>query len=140
MIDISPMLMLGVFILFIFLLVVLNKILFKPILAFMDNRKSDIKNSLQNASSNTSEVEALKLEAANLIDDAKREAAKIREEASQQAKKEFNSAVGSKKEQMEAWYADYKKELAEQRQHLKDSLMSQMPIFRENLKAKLSRL
>lgn len=140
MIDISPVLMVSVFIIFIFLLVVLNKMLFGPMTHFIDKRKGDIKNSLSSASANNSEIDMLKKEASLIIEEARKEAGRIREDALVKAKAEFAQAVTKKREQMESLYVRSQEELSMQKGNLRDNLLSQMPIFRENLKAKLSRL
>jgi len=56
MLDISPALLLVTGLVFFILLILLNKILYKPLLKFMDNRNESIKRDLENAGRNTSEI------------------------------------------------------------------------------------
>lgn len=140
MIDINPALMATVFVVFISLLVLLNRMLFNPMVQLIDKRKGDIKKSLNGVLANSSEVEMLKKEASLIVEEARKEASKIREDAINRAKMEFAKAVANKREEMETLYMRSQEDISVQKQNLRDSLLSQMPIFRENLKAKLSRL
>lgn len=140
MIDINPLLLLLVFAIFLISLVLLQKWLFKPMLAFMDNREKSIKNDLENVSSNSSEVDELHEEARKIIFDAKREAASIRESAQSEAKERSEKRLEEKKKELKESYDAFMSSLEEERGMLRNSLLSQMPLFKESLKAKLSQL
>jgi len=58
MLDILPELLLVTGIVFLFLLFILNKTLYKPLLAFIDNRNNAINRDLENAGKNASDVAA----------------------------------------------------------------------------------
>ncbi len=140
MLDISPLMMGTVFILFLISLFLLNKWLFKPLVTFMDNRESSIKNDLENVNSNAHEVEELKKEAQAIIYEAKKEANKIKERASQEAKAQSDAKLSAKKSELEKMLSEFMSNLEEEKVNLKNSLLSQMPLFKESLKAKLSQL
>lgn len=140
MIDVSLSMMVFVFICFLIGLFLFNKWLFKPILTFMDNRDSSIRNDLENVNSNATEVEELKLEAERIISEAKKEAHKIKDSAQKEAKGESQKRVESKRAELEKGFEEFKRNLEEEKNNLKNSLLSQMPLYKESLKAKLSQL
>jgi F-type H+-transporting ATPase subunit b len=125
-------------VLFLLTLAVLNNILFKPLLKHMDDRAESIKKDLENAKSNTADVDGMLAEANDVIAAAKKEAASIREKAYNEAKEIAESKLATAKSDLEAKYAGFAKELETQTVELKDSLVATMPQFNESLKAKLS--
>lgn len=140
MLDISPFLMGTVFVLFLVSLALLNKWLYKPLITFMDNRTNSIKNDLENVDSNTQEVENLHKEADRIILEAKKEAAKIKDAALEEARLQADAKIASKKTELDSRFAEFITNLNEEKVNLKNSLLSQMPLFKESLKAKLSQL
>ena len=140
MLDIIPALLLVTGVVFIVLLVALTKILYRPLLDFMDNRDKSIKKDMENAGKNSSDVLAYKEEADRIILEAKNEAAKIKEDAIKRAKEAALRKVEEKKVELEDKYAQFAKELLEEKESLKESLLSQMPSFKEIVKLKLSQI
>ena len=140
MLDIDLSLMLFVLALFLILLVVLNKILYKPLLKFMDDRDSSIAKDLESAKNLSSNSDALNSEADGILDDAKAKAGAIRQEAIDKAKAEAQSKVEAKQGELNKEYNLFIEKLVEQKETLRNSLLSQMPLFKESLKAKFSKL
>ncbi|WP_428023993.1 FoF1 ATP synthase subunit B' [Arcobacter sp.] len=138
MLDISPVLLLSSGIIFLLVLARLNSCLFTPLLKHMDERAKSIKNDLENAKSNTADVDGMLAEANDVIAKAKKEAAVIREEALSEAKKVADSKLEAAKSEIETKYADFKVSLENDSKALKDTLIASMPQFNESLKAKLS--
>lgn len=97
MLDISPALLLVTGAVFFTLLIVLNKMLYKPLIEFIDNRNNSIKRDLENAGKNTSDVEAYFKEADQIILAAKAEAGKIREAALNKAKVDAAKKIEQKR-------------------------------------------
>ncbi len=138
MLDISPVLMLSSGIIFLLVLARLNTCLFKPLLKHMDDRTESIKTDLENAKSNTADVDGMLSEANDVIANAKKEAAAIREKAQNEALELANSKLTTAKLDIENKYSNFTKELDEEIVELKKSLNASMPQFTESLKAKLS--
>ena len=138
MLDISPVLLLSSGIIFLLVVARLNSCLFKPILKHMDERSASIKKDMEDAKSNSSDVDGLLAEANDIIAKAKKEAAVIREQAYKEAKDSADVKLASAKLNLEAKSAEFAKKLQEETQALRDSLLSSMPQFNESLKNKLS--
>ena len=138
MLDISPILMLSSAIIFLIVLVILNSRLFKPLLNHMDMRSSQIKDDLEEAKSNSSDVDELLVEANEIISKAKREAAAIREQAYKEAKDSADVKLASEKLNLDTKVAEFKNSLQSEAENLKASLLSSMPQFNNSLKNKLN--
>jgi len=140
MLDIDLSLMLFVLALFLILLVVLNKILYKPLLKFMDDRDSSIAKDLESAKSLSGNSEALHNEADAILDDARAKATAIRQKAIDEAKVLAESKAESKTSELNKEYASFMEKLDSEKEVLRNTLLSQMPLFKESLKAKFSKL
>lgn len=140
MLDISPALLLVTGSVFFVLLIVLNKMLYKPLLEFIDHRNNSIKRDLENAGKNTSDVEAYFKEADQIILAAKAEAGKIREAALIKAKENAAKEVEQKKSELEEEYTTFLKNLAAEKTEFTESLSAQIPLFKAGIKAKLSQI
>ena len=138
MLDISPVLLLCSAVIFLLVVARLNSCLFVPLLKHMDDRTESIKKDLENAQSNSADVDGMLEEANYIIAEAKKEAAAIREQAYTEAKEIADAKLASAKEGLEAKSVNFVKELAGETKALKDSLVAAMPQYNESLKAKIS--
>jgi len=86
--GIEPMLLLAQVVNFSVIVVVLNVLLYKPILAMLEKRKSDIAKSLENSESVKKELEKAQEKSVSIISEAKKEGQKIVEEMKKKAKNE----------------------------------------------------
>ncbi|NPA56050.1 MAG: hypothetical protein GXO40_06760 [Epsilonproteobacteria bacterium] len=137
MLDINVVVMLIEAAIFLITLILLNMMLFKPLLTFMEQRDAKLEAERKAASSNDDEAKRYEAEIANILANAKAEAAKIKKAASDEAKAEaakiIQEAMSEMDKQKEAFYAELeskKGELAnslqEQAQELKDMLSSKL--------------
>lgn len=140
MLDISPILLLVTVAVFFTLLIVLNKILYKPLLTFIDNRNESIKRDLENAGRNTSDVEAYYKEANQIIQEAKVEAGKIREVALSEAREIAAKRVEQKQSELDEEYALFLKDLNAEKIEFTESLSAKIPLFRDSIKQKLGNI
>ena len=138
MLDISPILLLSSALVFLLVLARLNSCLYKPLLSHIDERDDKIKSDLENAKANGANVDGMLEEAKAIISQAKKEAASIREKARQDAVSTADLKLTEAKEKTETKYNDFVKTLGEEKVVLEQSLVSQMPLFKESLKAKIS--
>jgi F-type H+-transporting ATPase subunit b len=132
--------MLFVLVLFLTLLVVLNRMLFQPLLKFMDDRDRTIAKDLESAKGLSGNSDELNAKAEENISNAKSEAAAIRQKAIEEQKTLAASKVETKQSELDKAYADFTEKLALEKETLKNELLSQMPLFKESLKAKFSKL
>jgi F-type H+-transporting ATPase subunit b len=140
MLDIHLPLMLFVLVLFLTLLVLLNNMLFQPLLKFMDDRDRTIAKDLEAAKGLSGNSDELIAQAAENINNAKAEAAAIRQKAIDEEKSSAASKVEAKQEELNKKYENFVQKLASDKEDLKDSLLAQMPLFKESLKTKFSKL
>ena len=140
MLDINPMLLGSTLIVFLILIAVLNSWLYNPLFNFMNKRDADIKKDLDEVGSNDEEVAALTAEAEKIMTDAKMEAAALREKVIADAKELAESKLEAKRAELASEYTAFEKSLAEDREQLKNALLSQVPLFKEAVKAKFSQI
>ena len=140
MLDIHIPIMLFVLVLFLTLLVLLNRILYKPLLKFMDDRDHAISSDLEAARSLSGSSDALHAEAENILDEARSKASEIRQKAVDDAKVLAESRAESKREELGKAHLSFMEKLESEKETLRNSLLSQMPLFKESLKAKFSKL
>jgi F-type H+-transporting ATPase subunit b len=138
MLDISPILLLSSGIVFLLVLARLNSCLYKPLFKHMDDRDNQIKTDMENARNNGADVDGMLEEAKAIISQAKKEAASIREKAKAEATAVADAKLAKAKEESDVKYADFVKALEEEKVALENNLVSQIPLFKEGLKAKLS--
>jgi len=138
MLDISPILLLSSGIVFLLVLARLNSCLYKPLFKHMDDRDNQIKSDIENAKNNGADVDGMLEEANNIIAQAKKEAISIREKAKLDASDVANVKLTDHKSKIEENYVSFVAALREEKIALENSLVSQMPQFKQGLKAKLS--
>jgi len=140
MLDISLSLMLVVAVVFLVMLILLNNWLYQPLMAFMDERDKSIRKDLENVSADSSEIEELKAKAEAVIAEAKSEAAALRAKTIDESKLLAMSKIEAKKEELEGTYKAFLDSLKKEEEELRSELISQMPLFKESLKAKFSQI
>ncbi|MBN2721360.1 MAG: F0F1 ATP synthase subunit B' [Campylobacterales bacterium] len=139
MLDIHLPLMVFVFVVLMTLLFLLNRILFKPLIGFMDERNQSIAKDLESSKNLSGDSEELHTKAMQIINDAKTEAATIRQKAIDEAKLVAQGKIDAKQKELEAAYDSFAQNLAKEKNALKDALLAQMPQFKDGIKAKLSK-
>jgi F-type H+-transporting ATPase subunit b len=140
MLDLNPGLMLFVLVIFFSLLVLLNQMLYKPLVKFMDDRDNSIAKDLKSAKEMVGNSDELRAKAEAILAEAKAEANAIREKAVNEAKALADSKIESKMEELDSKYQAFLDELSKNRAELKNSLSKQLPLFKESLRAKMGNL
>ncbi len=138
--DVIPQLLLVTGVIFLILLVVLNKILYRPLLNFMENRDKSIKRDLESTGKNSNDTLAYQKEAQKIILDAKMEAGKIKEGVIAIVKEEVSKKIEQSKVSIEEEYEKFLNELRTQKTELKSTLITNLPAFDEGIKSKLSQI
>jgi len=137
MLDISPILLISIAIVFLLVLARLNSCLYKPLFKHMDERDAQIKSDLDNARNNSADVDGMLEEASHVIAAAKKEVAAIHEKARLEATEVAQAKLSEAKNKADQKYNDFVKVLADEKQSLEQSLVASMPQFKEALNAKL---
>ena len=140
MLDINPILLLATFVVFVSLIAVLNSWLYNPLLSFMNKRDEDIKKDLEKVGNNDDEINELKSKAETIIMNAKLEAAALREKVIADAKELAESKLEAKRAELANEYLEFEQSLACAQDELTSDLMSQVPVFKEAVKAKFSQI
>jgi len=140
MLDINPILLLVTFVVFVSLIAVLNSWLYNPLFNFMNKRDEDLKNDLAKVGSNDDEINTLKEKAESIIMNAKLEAAALREKVIADAKELAESKLDTKRSELANEYLEFEQSLAKSKEELTTDLMSQVPMFKEAVKAKFSQI
>lgn len=140
MLDINPILLLITFVVFVSLIAVLNSWLYNPLFAYMNKRDEDIKKDLDQVGSNDEEIRALNAQAEAIVMQAKLEAAALREKVITDAKELAESKLETKRAELAQEYLEFEQSLAKSKDELTADLMSQVPVFKEAVKAKFSQI
>ena len=140
MLDINPILLLITFVVFVSLIAVLNSWLYNPLFAYMNKRDEDIKKDLEKVGSNDDEINELHAKATSIIMNAKLEAAALREKVIADAKELAESKLEAKRAELAQEYLEFEQSLAKSKDELTVDLMSQVPVFKEAVKAKFSQI
>ncbi|MGX3010762.1 F0F1 ATP synthase subunit B family protein [Helicobacter sp. 23-1044] len=136
-ISLNPQLMALVFVLFILSIYLLNKWLYQPILAFMDARDAMIKNDLDNASGNESEIAHIDSQIQAILDSAKKEAFSIKEKATLEAKADSANNIEQLKTENDRKLVAFLEALNSEKKSAKSALLSQIPAFQNALNDKI---
>jgi F-type H+-transporting ATPase subunit b len=132
--------MLFVLVLFLVLLVLLNQMLYKPLIKFMDDRDESIASDLKAARNLSGNTQELNTEAKEILDKARTQAAEIRQKSIDEAKVLAESKAENKRAELDQEHVGFLEKLQSEKESLRNSLLSQMPLFKESLKAKFSKL
>ena len=140
MLDINPILLLATFVVFLSLIAVLNSWLYNPLFSFMNKRDEDIKKDLQKVGNNDDEINELNSKAESIIKNAKLEASALREKVIEDARELADSKLEAKRAELASQYLEFEQSLAKSKEQLTSDIMSQVPLFKEAVKAKFSQI
>lgn len=140
MLEINLPLVVLTAVIFLGLIAVLNSILYKPLLKFIDARNDAIKNDEESASKNTSDLDVYEAQIEQLIAAARSEAGKIKQEAINAAKDAAAKIVSEKRGVLEADYDAFIQNLNAQKSDFRADLQQKLPELQAALKAKLARI
>ena len=140
MLDINPLLLGLTLVVFLVLIALLNSWLYNPLLAYMQKRDDDIKKDLSEVGSNDDEIAALHAQADKIVSDAKAEAMALREKVVNEAKELSESKIEAKRAELAKKFAAFTETLKEEKESLNNALLSEVPLFKEAIKAKFSKI
>jgi len=140
MLEIDLSLLIVTLFVFMVLIAVLNKGMFQPYLRFMQERDESISRDMAEANRNGDDINSYLEEADKIIANAKHEIAQKREKVVLDAKKLADSKLEARKSELESELKEFNVALEKERVQLLNSLMSQVPLYKETLKAKISKI
>ncbi len=127
-----------VFVVFVLLLWAMNVWVYRPLLAFMDNRQAEIKDSLAKIKTDN----AQSVEIGHQIDALLKEAAERRREiiaeAIQKATESYDAVIKQKENELNQEFEAFAKQLQNEKQILKEQLQVQMPVFEDELNKRVA--
>ncbi len=138
MLEISPLIMVVTFVIFVAMLYLLNQRLYQPLLKFMDDRDATLSRERREAENLTGNTEELEAQAKAVIDAAKSEAAKTRQEALAAMHAEEEQTLSRRQGELNERYAAFLETLQTEKEALRGKLLSDLPLLKEALKAKFS--
>jgi F-type H+-transporting ATPase subunit b len=106
----------------------------------MKKRDDDIKKDLQKVGNNDDEINSLHAKAESIVNNAKLQAAALREKVITDAKELADSKLEAKRAELASQYLEFEQSIAESREQLTNDLKSQVPLFKEAVKAKFSQI
>ncbi|WP_162167303.1 FoF1 ATP synthase subunit B' [Campylobacter fetus] len=134
-----PLLLITV-VIFLGLIFVLNSILYKPLLKFIDDRNRSIKQDEDSVSKNANDASAYKAEIERIILDARAEANAKKQAALARAKEEAAKKIEAKKATIESEYEIFAAGLAAKKSELRNMLLEKLPEFKNSLAGSLSKI
>ena len=125
---------------FLALIAILNSVLYKPLLGFVDKRNQDVKNDEDSISKNTSDLSVFEAQVEQILSAARAEAGKIKQDAINAAKEAAGKITAEKRAELEVDYDAFVQNLKAQKNEFKAELMNSLPELRSTLKSKLARI
>ena len=140
MLDISAFLVAFMIVLFLVLIFVLNNIMYKPLMDFMQKRDKSIADDLSVINANDSEITELEKKANENIAKAKAEANDIKTSMINRVKDELSKKIEAKKEALEGELLSFIESLNKKREALKAELSSNAAQYKKAVEAKIKNI
>lgn len=127
-------------IVFLGLIYILNIMLYKPLLSFMDSREAMIERDTQEAKQNALDVDSDKAEIERILGEARSEATKIKQLSLDKAKAKSDELIAAQRSDLEADFDKFIKDLGEEKSQLKKDLQDKIPDFKSGIKSALAKI
>ncbi|MGL2799364.1 FoF1 ATP synthase subunit B' [Helicobacter pylori] len=137
-ISVNPYLMAVVFIVFVLLLWAMNVWVYRPLLAFMDNRQAEIKDSLAKIKTDNTQSVEISHQIDALLKEAAEKRREIIAEAIQKATESYDAVIKQKENELNQEFEAFAKQLQNEKQVLKEQLQAQMPVFEDELNKRVA--
>ncbi|WQW19559.1 FoF1 ATP synthase subunit B' [Helicobacter pylori] len=137
-ISVNPYLMAVVFVVFVLLLWVMNVWVYRPLLAFMDNRQAEIKDSLAKIKTDNTQSVEIRHQIDALLKEAAEKRREMIAEAIQKAAESYDAVIKQKENELNQEFEAFAKQLQNEKQILKEQLQAQMPVFENELNKRVA--
>ncbi|BAW44449.1 FoF1 ATP synthase subunit B' [Helicobacter pylori] len=137
-ISVNPYLMAVVFVVFVLLLWAMNVWVYRPLLAFMDNRQAEIKDSLAKIKTDNTQSVEIRHQIDALLKEAAEKRREMIAEAIQKAIESYDAVIKQKENELNQEFEAFAKQLQNEKQVLKEQLQAQMPVFEDELNKRVA--
>ncbi|GAA6958263.1 FoF1 ATP synthase subunit B' [Helicobacter pylori] len=137
-ISVNPYLMAVVFVVFVLLLWAMNVWVYRPLLAFMDNRQAEIKDSLAKIKTDNAQSVEIRHQIETLLKEVAEKRREMIAEAIQKATESYDAVIKQKENELNQEFEAFAKQLQNEKQALKEQLQAQMPVFENELNKRVA--
>ncbi len=127
-----------VFVVFVLLLWAMNVWVYRPLLAFMDNRQAEIKDSLAKIKMDNTQSVEIRHQIDALLKEAAEKRREMIAEAIQKATESYDAVIKQKENELNQEFEAFTKQLQNEKQILKEQLQVQMPVFENELNKRVA--
>ncbi len=127
-----------VFVVFVLLLWAMNVWVYRPLLAFMDNRQAEIKDSLAKIKTDNAQSVEIRHQIETLLKEAAEKRREMIAEAIQKAAESYDAVIKQKENELNQEFEAFAKQLQNEKQVLKEQLQVQMPVFEDELNKRVA--
>ncbi len=127
-----------VFVVFVLLLWAMNVWVYRPLLAFMDNRQAEIKDSLAKIKTDNVQSVEIRHQIETLLKEAAEKRREMIAEAIQKATESYDAVIKQKENDLNQEFEAFAKQLQNEKQILKEQLQVQMPVFENELNKRVA--
>ncbi len=127
-----------VFVVFVLLLWAMNVWVYRPLLAFMDNRQAEIKDSLAKIKTDNAQSVEIRHQIETLLKEAAEKRREMIAEAIQKAAESYDAVIKQKENELNQEFEAFAKQLQNEKQILKEQLQVQMPVFENELNKRVA--
>ncbi len=127
-----------VFVVFVLLLWAMNVWVYRPLLAFMDNRQAEIKDSLAKIKTDNTQSVEIRHQIDALLKEAAEKRREMIAEAIQKATESYDAVIKQKENELNQEFEAFAKQLQNEKQVLKEQLQAQMPVFENELNKRVA--
>ncbi|OLR45284.1 ATP F0F1 synthase subunit B' [Helicobacter pylori] len=127
-----------VFVVFVLLLWAMNVWVYRPLLAFMDNRQAEIKDSLAKIKTDNTQSVEIRHQIDALLKEAAEKRREMIAEAIQKAIESYDAVIKQKENELNQEFEAFAKQLQNEKQALKEQLQAQMPVFEDELNKRVA--
>lgn len=138
--DIALPTMLATAVIFLAVIFILNVLLYKPLLKFMDERAVSIDNDEKKVRDNFEEMTNFGEELAKIKQDTRDEINTIKQKATAQARSLADEEIQKKKDELEQKMQAFTTQLLQEKNELEHELKLRLPLWQESLQKKLKEL
>lgn len=140
MLEIDLNLLLVTVVVFLGMIYLLNAILYKPILKFVDERNQSIADEEKELARYGKDTKKYEEESARILANARAEVSAIKASAIEQANAEAKERIEARKKELETEYKAFEDDLKKEHEELKAELLRSLPNIRGDVKSVLSKL
>ncbi|AJC85704.1 FoF1 ATP synthase subunit B' [Campylobacter sp. RM16704] len=138
--DVHFSIMIATGIIFLLLIAVLNSMLYKPLIKFMDSRDLTIKNDEERMKKNSDDISNVEIELEKIHIQTRDEINQIKLKAIEEAKIKQEKELSARKKELEEQMIVFLKSLKEKEKELKEEMSLKMPEFKQSFKQSLNRI